>query len=65
MIRGNISDILKDGGKKIILNLADVPNINSAGIGELVSTYATVADMGGRPKLPKLTKKGFANLCRF
>ena len=57
VIRSNISDILKDGGKKIVLNLADVPYIDSSGIGELVSAHTTVAGRGGQLKLLNLTKK--------
>ena len=43
--------------KKILLNLADVNYIDSAGLGELVSAYTTVKNAGGELKLLKLTKK--------
>ena len=49
--------LLKGGGKKIILNLADVNYIDSSGIGELVSSYTTVTNQGGHLKLLNLTKK--------
>ena len=62
VIRSNISDILKDGGKKIVLNLADVPYIDSSGIGELVSAHATVVNRGGQLKLLNLTKKVYESL---
>ena len=45
-IRNTVRDVLKNGGKKIILNLADVNYIDSSGIGELVSTYTTVTNQG-------------------
>jgi len=56
-VRNAVRDILKDNGKKIILNLSDVNYIDSSGIGELVSTYTTVTNHGGSLKLLNLTKK--------
>jgi anti-sigma B factor antagonist len=56
-VRNTVRDILKDNGKKIILNLANVNYIDSSGIGELVSTYTTVTNNGGQLKLLHLTKK--------
>jgi anti-sigma B factor antagonist len=56
-IRSTVRDILKNNGKKIILNLADVNYIDSSGIGELVSSYTTVTNSGGSLKLLNLTKK--------
>ena len=50
-VRTIVADILKAGGKKIVLNLADVNYIDSSGVGELVSTYTTVANHGGQLKL--------------
>src|SRR4051812_13999445 len=43
--------------KKIVLNLADVPYIDSAGLGEIVLTYTTVSRQGGDLKLLNLTKR--------
>lgn len=49
---------LVDGGKtKILLNLAEVPYVDSAGLGEIVRCYTTVSKKGGRLKLINLTKK--------
>jgi anti-sigma B factor antagonist len=56
-VRNAVRDILKDNGKKIILNLANVNYIDSSGIGELVSSYTTVTNSGGQLKLLSLTKK--------
>ncbi len=56
-VRNSVRDVLKNGGKKIILNLADVNYIDSSGIGELVSSYTTVTNQGGKLKLLNLTKK--------
>jgi anti-sigma B factor antagonist len=56
-VRNTVREVLKNGGKKIVLNLADVNYIDSSGIGELVSSYTTVTNQGGQLKLLKLTKK--------
>jgi anti-sigma B factor antagonist len=56
-VRTTIGEILKGGGKNIVLNLADVVYIDSSGVGELVNTYTTVAAQGGQLKLQSLTKK--------
>jgi anti-sigma B factor antagonist len=57
VVRNTVRDVLKNGGKKIILNLGDVSYIDSSGIGELVSTFTTVVNQGGQLKLLNLTKK--------
>lgn len=56
-VRNTVREVLKKGGKKIVLNLADVNYIDSSGIGELVSSYTTVTNQGGQLKLLNLTKK--------
>jgi len=56
-IRNAVREVLKNGGKKIVLNLSEVNYIDSSGIGELVSTYTTVTNQGGQLKLLNLTKK--------
>src|SRR5262245_14113076 len=49
---------LSEGGKtKILLNLADVPYVDSAGLGEIVRCYTTVSKKGGKLKLLNLTAK--------
>jgi anti-sigma B factor antagonist len=49
--------MVNQGHKKIILNLAEVPYIDSAGLGEIVRTYTTVSRQGGKLKLLNLTKR--------
>jgi anti-sigma B factor antagonist len=56
-VRNTVLDILNTGGRKIVLNLADVNYIDSPGVGELVSSYTTVFNQGGQLKLLCLTKK--------
>jgi anti-sigma B factor antagonist len=56
-IRNTVREVLKNGGKKIVLNLSDVNYIDSSGIGELVSSFTTVTNQNGQLKLLNLTKK--------
>jgi anti-sigma B factor antagonist len=56
-VRNTVREVLKSGGKKIVLNLSDVNYIDSSGIGELVSSFTTVTNQGGQLKLLNLTKK--------
>jgi anti-sigma B factor antagonist len=57
MLKDRISAMLEKGHKKLLLNLADGPYIDSAGLGELVRTYTTVNRQGGSLKLLSLTKR--------
>ena len=56
-IRNTVRDVLQSGAKKILLNLADISYIDSSGVGELVSSYTTTVNKGGKLKLVKLTNK--------
>jgi anti-sigma B factor antagonist len=55
--REMVRDLLAKGRKKILLNLADVDYIDSAGLGALVSAFTSVRNDGGDLKLVYLTKK--------
>ncbi len=56
-VREKIRELLENGNKNILMNLGDVSYVDSAGIGELVSSYTTVTNQGGQFKLLHLTKK--------
>src|SRR6202048_1819776 len=56
-IREVVRDLLARGRKKIVLDLADVDYIDSAGLGALVSAFTSVRNEGGALKLVYLTKK--------
>jgi anti-sigma B factor antagonist len=51
LVRNTIKDLLAAGHKNIVLNLKEVGYIDSAGLGEIVGAYATVANQGGEVKL--------------
>jgi len=57
LLKDKVNSLLNQGQKKIVLNLADVPYIDSAGLGEIVRTYTTVSRQGGNMKLLNLTKR--------
>jgi anti-sigma B factor antagonist len=54
-LREAIRRLLQSGARKILLNLANVPYMDSAGLGELVRAYTTVRREGGELKLLNLT----------
>jgi anti-sigma B factor antagonist len=56
-LRERINQLMSKEQKRILLNLADVPYIDSAGLGEIVRTYTTVKNRGGQLKLVNLTKR--------
>jgi len=57
VVRNTIKDLVHSGVKKIVLNLAEVNYIDSSGVGELVSSFTTVAKEGGQLKLLNLGTK--------
>jgi anti-sigma B factor antagonist len=56
-LRDTIRELIEDGHKNILLNLADVSYIDSTGLGQFVGSYATVTSKGGQLKLLNLEKK--------
>ena len=57
LLKDKVNSLLNQGVKKIVLNLAEVPYIDSAGLGEIVRTYTTVSRQSGSLKLLNLTKR--------
>ena len=57
LLKDKVNSLTSQGRRKIVLNLADVPYIDSAGLGEIVRTYTTVTREGGQLKLLNLTKR--------
>jgi anti-sigma B factor antagonist len=57
LLKDKVNSLVNQGQKKIVLNLAEVPYIDSAGLGEIVRTYTTVSRQGGSLKLLNLTKR--------
>src|SRR5437016_1945916 len=57
LLKDKINSLILQARKKIVLNLGDVPYIDSAGLGEIVRTYTTVSRQSGSLKLVNLTKR--------
>ena len=56
-LRDAVNRLVESGKTKILLNLGDVPYVDSAGLGEIVRCYTTLSRKGGKLKLLNLTKK--------
>ena len=57
LLREEISKLLAENKKQLVLDLSGVSYMDSAGVGELVSVYTSVKNRGGELKLSCLTKK--------
>lgn len=56
-LRDVIGQALSEGKNKILLDMREVTTIDSSGIGELVGSYTTVTNRGGKLKLLRLPPK--------
>ena len=56
-LRNAVQDALNGGARHIVLNLREVSTIDSSGVGELVSSYTTVVNRGGKLRLAGLPSK--------
>jgi anti-sigma B factor antagonist len=56
-LRDEVRDQLGQKFSKMLLNLAEVTYIDSAGLGELTAAYTSVRNRGGELKLLNLTKR--------
>ena len=57
LLRKTIEQLLADGSSKFIVNVAEVPYVDSAGLGELIATFTTIRNELGDAKLLNLTAK--------
>ena len=57
VLRDQLRDLTSQGSKNVILNMAGVGYVDSAGLGELVGAYTTAANNGGSVKLLHLQSK--------
>ena len=57
VLKDKMQSLVQQGRKKVLLNLAEVSYVDSAGLGEIVRTYTTVSRQGGSLKLLNLTKR--------
>ena len=57
LLRDSIRNVIAGGEKNIVLNLAEAPYMDSAGIGELVSALVAVRRQSGCLALLNLTRR--------
>jgi anti-sigma B factor antagonist len=57
VVRDKVRGVIAAGGRKLLLNLADVPYVDSAGLGELVRCHTRMVRAGGAIKLLNLTAR--------
>jgi anti-sigma B factor antagonist len=57
MLNDKLQSLLHQGKRNVLLNLGQVPYVDSAGLGALVRAYTTVTREGGSLKLANVTKK--------
>ncbi|HKN76695.1 MAG TPA: STAS domain-containing protein [Candidatus Acidoferrum sp.] len=63
-LREAVQNLLQEGSNRILLNLQDVQQIDSAGLGELVRAHTTIRRHGGILKIVALSK-GVQDLFRI
>ena len=56
-LRETLQQMVADGARRIVLNLAELNYVDSSGIGLLVSSYATMNRVGGQIKLASLNSR--------
>ena len=56
VLRDQVRDLVSKGQKMLLLNLKDVPYIDSSGLGELVGAFISVRKQQGELKLLNLAK---------
>jgi anti-sigma B factor antagonist len=57
LLKDKLHSLLHQSKKNVLLNLAQVNYVDSAGLGALVSAYTTVTREGGNLKLANVTRK--------
>ena len=56
-LRDTITNLIRQGRKRIILNLSGLEYLDSSGIGQLVRNYLTVIKAGGEMKVVGLSAR--------
>lgn len=57
LLTDKMRSLAQQGHRKILINLAEVTYVDSAGLGALVHAYTTVTNQGGKVKLLNATKR--------
>src|SRR5436190_18600105 len=57
ILKDKLRSLVQQGHRKLLLNLAGVSYVDSAGLGAIVQSYTTVTNQGGGLKLVNTTKR--------
>jgi anti-sigma B factor antagonist len=57
VLRDSINSTVNEKETKVLLNFAEVPYLDSTGLGEVVRSYTSVKKTGGTVKIVNLTNK--------
>lgn len=57
VLRQAVQDAIRSGHRKLLVNLAGTAYVDSSGLGELVSAFSVVSDIGGELKLVNVNKR--------
>ena len=57
MLKDKVQSLIQQGHKNLLIDLSGVSYVDSAGLGQLVQTYATTKNRGGALKLLNVTKR--------
>lgn len=57
ILKDKIASLLFQGQKQILMNLAELTYVDSAGLGELVAAHSTASRQGGRISLTNVGKR--------
>jgi anti-sigma B factor antagonist len=56
-LKDKVRTLVNRGCRHLVLNLAEVPHVDSVGIGEIVGTYTTITQRGGSLRLLYVPKR--------
>jgi anti-sigma B factor antagonist len=56
-LKDKVASLIHQGILQIVVDLGDVPYMDSSGLGELVAAYASTKKAGGALKLMRATRK--------
>jgi anti-sigma B factor antagonist len=57
LLKDKVHSLIQQGHKNLLVDLSGVSYVDSAGLGQLVQTYATTKNRGGALKLLNVTKR--------